>query len=112
MGFMSTSSSALKTGMSKRRATRFRARACLIFASLLGATLSTSSLSRFSSADTDEADRLYADRASLSSARRAADLWTSALASRPKDFDVAWKLSRADYWLGGHVPEKERAEFF
>ena len=22
----------------------------------------------------------------------------------PRDFDAAWKLARADYWLGGHAP--------
>ena len=50
------------------------------------------------------ADALYADREDLASARRAADLWSAALANNPRDFDSAWKLSRADYWLGGHAP--------
>src|SRR6476660_9091729 len=50
------------------------------------------------------ADALYADRANLASARKAADIWTSDLASNPQDFDAAWKLSRACYWLGGHAP--------
>jgi hypothetical protein len=26
---------------------------------------------------------------------------------RVRDFDAAWKLARAYYWLGGHVPEGE-----
>ncbi len=55
-----------------------------------------------------EADRLYADRTNLSNARRAAQLWTGALARDPKDFEAAWKLARADYWLGDHLPENER----
>jgi hypothetical protein len=54
------------------------------------------------------ADALYADRANLASARRAADMWAAALAADPHDFDAAWKLARADYWLGGHAPERER----
>jgi hypothetical protein len=54
------------------------------------------------------ADALYADRANLASARRAADMWAAALAANPHDFDAAWKLARADYWLGGHAPERER----
>jgi tetratricopeptide (TPR) repeat protein len=35
-------------------------------------------------------------------------MWAAALAADPRDFDAAWKLARADYWLGGHVPERER----
>ena len=58
-----------------------------------------------------EADRLYADRANIASARRAADIWAGALAANPRDFDAAWKLARADYWLGGHAPENERRAF-
>jgi tetratricopeptide (TPR) repeat protein len=55
-----------------------------------------------------EADRLYADRANVASARRAAEIWAAALAADPRDFEAAWKLARADYWLGGHVPESDR----
>jgi len=55
-----------------------------------------------------EAERLYADRANLESARRAADIWRQALAADPRNFEAAWKLARADYWLGGHAPETER----
>ena len=55
-----------------------------------------------------EAERLYEDRANPASARRAADLWRSALAGDPRNFDADWKLARADYWLGTHAPEPER----
>jgi tetratricopeptide (TPR) repeat protein len=58
-----------------------------------------------------EADSLYSDRANLASARRAAAIWTSLLATDPRNFDAAWKLARADYWLGGHAPEPERRAF-
>src|SRR5205085_11931845 len=57
------------------------------------------------------ADALYADRANLTSARRAAEMWAAALAADPRDFDSAWKLARADYWLGGHAPERDRRTF-
>jgi tetratricopeptide (TPR) repeat protein len=57
-------------------------------------------------------DALYADRANLASARRAADLWQQALASDPRNFDAAWKLARADYWLGGHAEEAQRRAFY
>jgi len=56
----------------------------------------------------DDPDRLYADRAHLPSARRAADLWEARGASDTRDFEAAWKLARACYWLGGHVPDAER----
>ncbi|HYM24365.1 MAG TPA: TRAP transporter TatT component family protein [Vicinamibacterales bacterium] len=53
-------------------------------------------------------DALYADRVHLESARQAASIWADALAHNPRSYDAAWKLSRADYWLGGHAPESER----
>jgi hypothetical protein len=59
-----------------------------------------------------EADALYADRANLASARSAADLWrTQMAAGGPAAFDAAWRLARADYWLGTHVPSAERRGF-
>ncbi len=51
----------------------------------------------------DDPDALYDQREDLAKAARAADLW----ASRP-DFDSAWKLARACYWLGRHLPEAGR----
>ena len=38
-------------------------------------------------------------------------MWVAELAQDPKNFDVAWKLARADYWLGGHAPDAERRTF-
>jgi len=57
-------------------------------------------------------DDLYANRADLASARKAADIWRADLARDPKSFDAAWKLSRADYWLAGHVPEAEQRKTY
>jgi tetratricopeptide (TPR) repeat protein len=54
---------------------------------------------------------LYVDRASLASARRAAEIWSSTLASDPRNFDAAWKLARVDYWLGGHGLDPDRRGF-
>jgi hypothetical protein len=50
-------------------------------------------------------DDLYRARENLSSAARAADLWAQRSAT---EFDAAWKLSRACYWLGTHLPEQSR----
>lgn len=57
------------------------------------------------------ADALYAERANLASARRATDMWSAALAGDARDFDAAWKLARADYWLGGHGSDAERRTY-
>lgn len=57
------------------------------------------------------ADALYAGRANLESARRAADLWSAELARDPRAFDAAWKLARACYWLGGQAPASQRRSF-
>ena len=53
-------------------------------------------------------DRLYDARDNLANARASADGWAARLAEHPDDFDAAWKLARAAYWLGAHVPDRER----
>ena len=53
-------------------------------------------------------DALYTHRADIPSAKRAADIWAQQLQQDPKNFEAAWKLSRARYWLGGHAPQAER----
>ena len=63
-------------------------------------------------ASSQEADALYAMREDLPSALAAAAFWTQRLANDETDFEAAWKLARACYWLGGHVPESERSARF
>jgi tetratricopeptide (TPR) repeat protein len=54
-------------------------------------------------------DALYARRADLASAQAAARVWDERLRqSGNTNFEAAWKLSRAEYWLGSHLPEGER----
>jgi hypothetical protein len=53
-------------------------------------------------------DALYARRDDLASARQAAAIWADRLQRNPKDFEAAWRLARARYWLGGHAPAAER----
>lgn len=50
----------------------------------------------------EDADALYANRATLADARRAAAIWQDAMTRNPADFTAAWKRARAGYWLGGH----------
>ena len=56
----------------------------------------------------DDPDALYRDRETLASAQRAEQIWADRLKQNPGDFESAWKLARARYWLGGHVAEKDR----
>ena len=57
----------------------------------------------------DDPDALYKDRENLASAKTATDIWAARLAANPKDFDSAYKLAQARYWLGTNgLPEPER----
>lgn len=78
-----------------------RSKAVVLAVVLLCATLRAQETTR-------DPDRLYADRERLQSAMDAAAVWESRLKTNPKDFESAWKLARACYWLGGHVPEDAR----
>jgi tetratricopeptide (TPR) repeat protein len=60
--------------------------------------------------DGKDPDQLYRDREQLASAREAADIWEARLTANPRDFEAAWKLARATYWLGGHVPADEQRQ--
>jgi tetratricopeptide (TPR) repeat protein len=63
---------------------------------------------RFTEADQEDPDALYLDRAKLASATRAASIWADRLAKDPRDFESAWKLARAQYWLGTNgLPERD-----
>jgi tetratricopeptide (TPR) repeat protein len=56
-------------------------------------------------------DALYRQREDINSAKRAAEIWDGRLRANPQDFESAWKLARADYWLGGHAPQTERKAY-
>ena len=57
----------------------------------------------------DDPDALYKDREHLASAKKAADIWGERLKANPKDFDAAYKLAQARYWLGTNgLPEPDR----
>ena len=57
----------------------------------------------------DDPDLLYKDRENLASARKATEIWEARLKANPRDFEPAYKLSQARYWLGTNgLPENER----
>ena len=57
----------------------------------------------------EDPDALYQDRENPASAKQATQIWQSRLAVNPKDFESAWKLAQARYWLGTNgLPEPER----
>ena len=56
----------------------------------------------FTVAGAADPDALYRDRGNLASAREAAGIWAARLQANARDFESAWKLARAQYWLGGH----------
>jgi hypothetical protein len=53
-------------------------------------------------------DALYAGREDLAQARRAESIWETRLRADAADFESAWKLARARYWLGKRAAEAER----
>ena len=53
-------------------------------------------------------DALYAARADLARAREAEAIWAKRVQENPADFEAAWKLARARYWIGGRAPAAER----
>lgn len=53
-------------------------------------------------------DALYRERTTMAKAREAASIWSARLAKNAHDFESAWKLARATYWLGGHGDQAAR----
>lgn len=52
----------------------------------------------------DDPDALYRDRERPASAVAAERIWAVRLAANARDFESAWKLARARYWLGTNGP--------
>jgi uncharacterized membrane protein len=60
------------------------------------------------SAQEADPDALYKNRETIASAQQATQIWAERLAKNGRDFESAWKLGRARYWLGTHGPDNER----
>ena len=56
----------------------------------------------------EDPDALYRQRTNLDRAREAAAIWEARLAADARDFQAAWKLARALYWIGGHDVQEAR----
>ena len=60
-------------------------------------------------ASAGDPEALYKDRENLASAKQATDIWAARLAANARDFDAAYKLAQARYWLGTNgLPQPER----
>lgn len=81
---------------------------CILTLYLALSTASAVAAGTSQQANANDPDLLYAGREDLGKAREAAAIWTARLKQNPKDFEAAWKLARARYWLGGHAAEAER----
>jgi uncharacterized membrane protein len=62
------------------------------------------------SAQSADPDDLYKQREHIAMAQQAEGIWAERLTRNAKDFESAWKLARARYWLGTHGPEKTRKD--
>lgn len=78
----------------------------LALAGLLGLVLAATALAAPQEL-LDRAAAAYAQRTDPQSAQQAAELYAQALAADPQSEEAAWKLSRAWYWVGGHVAEDQ-----
>jgi TRAP transporter TatT component family protein len=58
--------------------------------------------------ESGDPDGLYAKRENVTYAQEAAAIWQSRLQNNPNDFDSAWKLARAAYWIGTQGPAADR----
>ena len=65
----------------------------------------------FLSAQAPDPDALYKQRENIASAQQAEGIWAERLAKDAKDFESAWKLARARYWLGGHADDARRKAY-
>jgi uncharacterized membrane protein len=63
------------------------------------------------SGQAEDPDLLYRQRENIPAAQKAEQIWAERLAKDGKDFETAWKLARARYWLGTHAAEKSRKAY-
>ena len=57
-----------------------------------------------------QADDFYAQRADVMKVRQALIVLRQAMTANPADYEIAWRLSRADYYLGTHSNDDTETE--
>lgn len=57
-----------------------------------------------------QADDFYAQRADVMKVRQALIILRQAFTSNPGDYEIAWRLARADYFLGTHSTDDTETE--
>ena len=77
---------------------------------ILALTLSMQAMPAVS-AQAEDPDVLYRQRENIASAQQAEGIWAARLTKDAKDFESAWKVARARYWLGTHAAEKSRKAY-
>src|SRR5829696_1144895 len=89
-----------RLGFSPSPARIWRTRSCIALA-LYVMVLGTPALAARAQPEvTPSPDALYARREEAGMAARAAEAWAARLTATPNDFEAAWKLSRARYYIG------------
>lgn len=89
-------------------------RSCIVSLCAAGATCATVAIPALDARSVVQVpaadpDALYKERETLASAQQATEIWEGRLKSNPGDFETAYKLSRARYWLGTNgLPEPQR----
>lgn len=77
-----------------------------------GEPVSSPSPARSAGDTVAETDKLYSERADVMKVRQALITLRQGAASNPTDYELAWRLSKFNYYLGSHTPdeaEKEKA---
>src|SRR5690349_6200140 len=57
-----------------------------------------------------QADDFYSQRADVMKVRQAIIVLRQALTANPSDYEIAWRLARANYYLGTHSPDDTETE--
>ncbi|MCF8034531.1 MAG: hypothetical protein K9K66_13170 [Desulfarculaceae bacterium] len=77
---------------------------CLALATAAGAATSAELIA--------QGDAAYDQRADLAKAKEAATIYEAALAADPGSEQAAWKLARAQYWIGLHSPKDQKEAIY
>ena len=75
-----------------------------------GETVAEPLTTRSSAETIAEVDKLYAERADVMKARQGRIALRQAAASNPTDYELAWRLSKFNYYIGAHTSDETEQE--